>query len=38
MLATLGLVIEYWRAWRGHYVRSRQSVSTVFPLLPNQRG
>lgn len=36
-LATCGLALEYWRAWRGYYVRRRDTPSTP-PFLPNQRG
>jgi hypothetical protein len=37
-LATLGLSLEYWRAWRGHYVDSHASVPVVPPFLHDQRG
>lgn len=31
-LATLGLAIEYWHAWRGHYVRLRPSTPITHQL------
>ena len=37
-LATVGLVIEYVRAWRGHYARERPAAATIPPFLPQQRG
>lgn len=37
-LATLGLSVEYWRAWRAHYVGSRRSVAVAPPFLHDQRG
>lgn len=37
-LATLGLSLEYWRAWRTHYVRSRASVPVAAQVLHDQRG
>ncbi len=37
-LATVGLVIEYWRAWRGHYAHLRHGESATPPFLPTQRG
>ena len=37
-LATIGLVIEYGRAWRGHYARSGQGEPAPAHLLPNRRG
>lgn len=33
-LATLGLVVEYWRAWRGYYPRYRPSKPSVPPFKP----
>ncbi len=37
-LATFGLVIEYWRAWRGHYAQLRHHEPARSPLLPTQKG
>ena len=37
-LATLGLVIEYWRAWRGHYAQLLHGESSTPPFLPTHRG
>ena len=37
-LATVGLVTEYWRAWRGHYARAHQSETAIPPFIANPRG
>lgn len=37
-LATCGLAVEYWRAWRGYYVRLRGNSPATPQFLPNQRG
>lgn len=37
-LATLGLSLEYWRAWRAHYVGSHASTPVIPPFLNDQRG
>lgn len=37
-LATLGLVTEYWRAWRCHYARVRDDGSSTPPFVPNHGG
>lgn len=37
-LATCGLALEYWRAWRGRYVTLRCDTPATSPFLPNQRG
>lgn len=37
-LATLGLAIEYVRAWRGHYACRRPVAPAIPPFLPQQRG
>ncbi|HET9107798.1 MAG TPA: hypothetical protein VFN79_11470 [Steroidobacteraceae bacterium] len=37
-LATLGLSLEYWRAWRAHYVGSRTPVAVASRFLHDQRG
>ncbi len=36
--ATLGLVREFWRAWRAHYVRRRRSETSTAACVPDQRG
>jgi len=34
LLATLGVIFEYWRAWRGHYVgRAKPIVPEIPPFL-----
>lgn len=38
VLGTLGLIVEYWRAWRGHYTRVYLAGSTKPSFVPNQRG
>ncbi|MGH8199274.1 MAG: hypothetical protein ACREVO_02740, partial [Steroidobacteraceae bacterium] len=37
-LATVGLAIEYVRAWRGHYARERPATPAVPPFMSQQRG
>ncbi len=37
-LATVGLAIEYARAWRGRYVREQPTAPAVSPFLPHERG
>jgi hypothetical protein len=37
-VATFGIVVEYWRAWRAHYVPLRPSEPAAPLLRPNQRG
>ncbi|MGH8296185.1 MAG: hypothetical protein ACRETZ_11930, partial [Steroidobacteraceae bacterium] len=39
-IATLGLAIEYWRAWRGHYAHQPRAASAASQMLlqPRQRG
>ena len=37
-IATLGLLSEYWRAWRGHYLQARRSEPVISPFQPKQRG
>lgn len=39
-LATLGLAIEYWRAWRGRYAQARPAAPAAPPFLlhPRQRS
>ncbi len=36
-LATAGLVTEYWRAWRGHYVQARHAEAAIPPFLASPR-
>ena len=37
-IATLGIVIEYWRAWRAHYVPLCPIEPAIPTSPPNQRG
>lgn len=37
-LATFGLVTEYWKAWRGHYVHTPRTEPVTPPFQPNPRG
>ena len=37
-LATLGLVTEYWRAWRCHYTGVRHGQSSTRPFVANHGG
>ena len=37
-ISTLGLITEYWRAWRGHYARPPNSRPDAPPFLPDPRG
>jgi hypothetical protein len=38
MLATLGLTIEYWRAWRASYVQLAMGMPSATPFLSHRRS
>ena len=38
LLSSLMLALEYWRAWRGHYVDQQEEKPQVPPFMTNKEG